>query len=265
MFVVETTGPRVDMQPALDLDLDGVTLEDKEDGGARMAEEVEERDQLLPAPAANPPPRKKSLLSRMKSKLTPKGQRSKSRLEGAGLDEATAELVRNLKARMRAADPPMDIVADAVECNARPEIAQYFRMSVEELDLVNAAPARATLVAMDKKRRMTPRSANRPNINEGDEMDLKFDGEPVTAFYYNLTKGDVEAIAKRAKEPGSPREQLAIGDVDFSFEALKAGITTRVKTYRKHLAPIDYLSIFGRASLPDLADEVSMPSPTHLI
>ena len=58
---------------------------------------------------------------------------------------------------------------------------------------------------------------------------------------------------------------LAIGDVDFSFEALKAGITTRVKTYRKHLAPIDYLSIFGRASLPDLADEVSMPSPTHLI
>ena len=94
----------------------------------------------------------------------------------------------------------MDIVADAVECNTRPEIAQYFKMTVAELDLVSAAPSRATLVAMDKKRRMTPRSAGRPNINEGAEVDLKFDGEAALGVGQATLDNPAEASRVVAQE-----------------------------------------------------------------
>ena len=245
--------PPQDVREPLDLDLDAIKVDEGRGG---------EGDTLLPPP---PPGRRKGVISRMKSGLTPRNRRSTGRLESAGLDETAAALAASYKHALKKVDPPMDIVADAVECNTRPEIAQYFKMTVAELDLVSAAPSRATLVAMDKKRRMTPRSAGRPNINEGAEVDLKFDGEPVTSFFYNLTKAEVRAIADRAAEPGSPREVINVGDVEFSFEALKAGIAVRVKTYRKHVRPGDYHQIFGAARLPDLTADLPMPPSAKLL
>lgn len=252
------------VQAALDIDLDGIEMEE--------TRPAEESATLLPGSPAKVKylVRRKSAFSSLKSKLTAKGSRSKGRLEKVGFDEYTCDLIASLKHHMKAYH--MDIVADSIECQTRAEIAQYFRMTPEELELLNGAPSRQLLMAMDKKRRMTPRSGNRPNINESDEIDLKFDGEPVVAFYYNLAKHDVETIARKAAEPGTPREEINVGDIVYSLEMLKAAIIARCTTYRKHLKPEDFRTIFGKAPMPDLEEQLSdgaafnMPTtPAHLI
>lgn len=142
-------------------------------------------------------------------------------------------------------------------------------MEPDELDLLSRAPSRALLLAMDKQRRMTPRhSALKPNIDDG-EIEMRFDGEPVTAHFYNLPRAEVARLAANADAPGSPKEVLGAGDVVFSLEMLKGVIIARVLAYRKHLKLEDYRAIFTRGPMPDLRDEPAaigaIPVPAQLI
>lgn len=256
--------------PPLDIDLDGIELGEAETRPAGAVDAPED-EQLLPASSKSPTytKYKKSAFSALKTKLT--RRTTKWKLERSGFDEHTAELIGSLKHYLRRRG--LDVVNDAIQAQGRPEITQYFRMGADDLKTLAAAPARALLLAMDTQRRMTPRhSALKPNIDENGQVDLRFDGEPVTAHFYNLSRAAVRRVADAAAEPGSPKEVLnpSGGDSVFSLELLKSVICVRVAEYRKHLKHEDFRAIFTRAPMPDLAaaepeDPANIPVPAQLI
>lgn len=120
-------------------------------------------------------------------------RRSAGKLGDAGFDEETIELIVSLKHHLKRA-AKLDVVFDAIECKRRDDVKQYFRMADDELALIRKAGSRDILVAMDAQRRAT-----NPDITNC-APNLTFDGEPVTAFFYSLSKDDARRRAEMSRD-----------------------------------------------------------------
>mmetsp|Transcript_31564 Transcript_31564/g.97618 ORF Transcript_31564/g.97618 Transcript_31564/m.97618 type:complete len:241 (-) Transcript_31564:11-733(-) len=170
----------------------------------------------------------------LKSSLTSKKNRSAGKLGDAGFDEETIELIVSLKHHLKRA-AKLDVVFDAIECKRRDDVKQYFRMADDELALIRKAGSRDILVAMDAQRRAT-----NPDITNC-APNLTFDGEPVTAFFYSLSKDDVRRLVAH---PLTQDQGLSFGDAVFSLEMLKGAVSAKVSSYRAHLRPADFAKVF---------------------
>ena len=99
------------VQPPLDIDLDGIGVDGVDAQETRPADgTAEEGESLLPPAPKSPVYTKyrKSAYSAIKTRLT--RRTTKWKLERAGFDEYTADLIGSLKHHMRGKSPSMDIV-----------------------------------------------------------------------------------------------------------------------------------------------------------